>query len=223
MIDLLIPVLGRPDNAQKVADSIHAATRVPHIIVFLCTRGDTAEIEACKATRSTVHLVDPGPGEYARKINAGAEANYGKCEFIFTGADDLHFHAGWDLIAIRAWQTTGCPVIGTNDLGNPSVVAGRHSTHTLVHRSYLEQGTADEPDKVLHDGYYHNFCDTEFIETAKARGAFTFAADSRVEHLHPFWKKGADDVIYQVAREHYREDERHFQRRSRLWRRGRGR
>ena len=132
MIQILIPVLGRPANAQKVADSVHAATATEHIIVFCATRRDEEEIEACKLTGSIVHLVDGGHGEYARKINSAIEADYAGAEWSFTGADDLAFHPNWDLAALAREG----PVIGTNDLGNPTVKAGKHATHSLVHRSY---------------------------------------------------------------------------------------
>lgn len=219
MIDILIPVLGRPQNAQKVVDSINAATVAPHITVFLCTRDDHDEIAACQATGCIVHLVDEL--SYAVKINAGIEANYGSAEFFFMGADDLLFHPGWDRVAVSKFIETERPVIGTNDLGNATVMAGNHSTHTLMHRSYVEQGSIDDPTRVLHEGYEHNFVDSEFIETAKARDAFIFAADSHVEHLHPFWQKADDDVIYKRGRDGYHRDRRLYQTRQRLWRRRR--
>lgn len=217
MIDILVPVLGRPDNAQKTADSIHKVATVPTTVVFLCTRGDDPEIDACKRTGCITHLVDDGDHQYARKINAGIDANYGDAEFFFMGADDLTFYPGWDRTAIFAWEASGRPVIGTNDMGNSTVMAGLHSTHTLMHRSYIEQGTIDDPTRVLHEGYEHNYVDSEFIETAKARDAFIFAADSIVEHLHPFWRKGPDDLIYKRGRDGYHRDRRLFQTRRRLW------
>jgi hypothetical protein len=218
MIDILIPVLGRPKNAQKVADSIHAHTKVPHMTIFLCSRDDHAEIEACRTTGSVVWLCDED--SYAHKINVGAKVDLGgePSEFIFLGADDLAFHDGWDGAAIDRYHETGRPVVGTNDLGNPTVIAGNHATHSLVHRSYLPLGTIDEPDKLLHEGYDHNWVDTEFIETAMMRDAFTFAFDSHVEHLHPFWRKGPMDVIYKRGQEKYHRDAALFKARRRRWR-----
>lgn len=222
VIDILIPVLGRPDNAQKVVDSIHAATKVPHTCVFLCTRGDRLQIAAAKHTKVPVFLI--AEEGYAPKINQGVEQTADlfkrtEDDFVFMGADDIHFHPGWDLAAISEFEKSGKPVIGTNDLGNPAVIAGRHATHHLVHRSY--HGTIDDPTKLVHEGYFHNWVDNEFIETAQSRDAWTFAADSIVEHLHPFWGKGADDVIYEKGREGYHYDRREFQRRRKLWKRRR--
>ncbi len=220
MIELLIPVLGRPKNAQPLVESIHANTEEEHRIVFLVTPGDTDQIEACKGTGSVVWIVHGDDHQYPRKINAGARLRIGNTppDFIFLGADDLGFHRGWDTAAIDLYHETGKPVIGTNDLGNPTVMAGKHATHSLVHRSYLELGTIDEPHNLLHEGYNHNFCDTEFIETAMMRDAFAFAFDSHVEHLHYIWRKGRSDVIYEKGQKHFHRDAALFKARRRRWR-----
>lgn len=211
-----MPVLGRPANAQPLVDSIHENTVSPHTIIFLCTRGDTQEIEACKATGAVVHLVEPGRGEYPRKINTGATLTYTDHPWLFLGADDLQFAPNWDIAALNTAERTGKLVIGTQDGGNPSVKAGKHATHSLVARSYAEIGTIDEPGKLLYE-YDHNFCDTEFVETAKARDQWTFAHASVVTHLHPFWRKGADDPVYAKGRATYKQDEAEFFRRRPLW------
>lgn len=217
-IDILVPVLGRPQNAQPLVDSIDRATLVPHVTIFIATRGDDEQIEACKATGCVTLLVDPGRSEYARKINLAAASEFATGEFLLTGADDLRFHRDWDRAAIDRFHETGKPVVGTNDLGNATVMKGLHSTHTIVHRSYLELGTIDDPTKLLHEGYDHNWVDNEFIATASHRDMWTFAAHSRVEHLHPFWKKSADDAVYERGRASYHRDARLFRKRQKLWR-----
>jgi hypothetical protein len=73
---------------------------------------------------------------------------------------------------------------------------GRHATHSLVHADYRECGTLDEPWKLLHEGYWHNFVDDELVGTAMLRGTFAMAGDAHVEHLHPNWRKAADDETY---------------------------
>jgi len=220
VIDILLPVLSRPQNAQKVVDSIHAGTELPHTILFLCTPGDTAQIDACAATGAVIRMVPGGDYQYARKINAGAiwPIRADQHPWLFLGADDLHFHPGWDHEALAEHERTGKLVIGTNDLGNPTVVQGKHATHSLVHRDYLALGTIDEPGKLLHEGYCHNFTDTEFCATAKRRDEFAFAFASHVEHQHWLWGKGKDDATYELGRVRYRADSRTFAKRKRLWR-----
>lgn len=215
VIELLIPVLGRPQNAQPLVDSITAATKVPHRITFLVNKeGDEDEYYAC--LRTGANVIRSPDERYAPKINLGASLS--TAEFFFLGADDLAFRPDWDRAAIDRFYETEKPVVGTNDLGNATVMQGKHATHSLVHRSYLELGTIDEPGKLLHEGYQHNWVDTEFIATAMKRDAFTFCRESEVEHLHPFWHKGPDDAIYEKGRQTYPLDRRLYLKRRRFWR-----
>lgn len=226
MIAVLIPVLDRPQNAQRVFDSIAANTVTPHRVLFLCTPLDILEIEAARATGADVHIVswEAGRGDWARKINEGYRLT--DDPFMLCGADDLRFHKRWDIEALRVAEESGAGVIGTNDLGNPMVMRGRHATHPLVRRSYIDaQGTIDEPGKVLHEGYHHQWVDTELVATAQMRREWGFAKHSYVEHLHPFWPikgepgkhKGEMDTTYEKALSTSRDDLAHFNSRKRLW------
>ena len=49
------------------------------------------------------------------------------------------FSPGW-LDAALAHDGPGIGVIGTNDLHNPAVLRGLHSTHSLVKRTYADLG-----------------------------------------------------------------------------------
>jgi len=221
MIDILLPVLSRPQNAQKVVDSIHHATELPHTILFICSRGDEAQIDACVGTAAVVLIIDGGDFEYPRKINHAATypVRADPHPWLFLGADDLDFKPGWDTAAIAEHERTGKLVIGTNDLSNPTVIRGLHATHSLVHRRYVtEQGTIDEPGLVLYPGYHHNFCDNEFVGTAQHRGEWSFAAASHVQHHHPIWGTAKDDRTYELGRRTYHADSRTWRKRRRLWR-----
>jgi hypothetical protein len=113
-------------------------------------------------------------------------------------------------------QTVG--VVGTNDLGNARVMAGEHSTHSLVRRSYIdEQGTIDEQGKVLCEAYWHEYVDDEFVKTSMARHAWAFAEDSHVEHLHPGWGKAPMDALYEMQRMRMKHGRRVFWRREQMW------
>ena len=157
-----------------------------------------------------------GPGDWARKINHGFTTT--RSDFVLLGADDLLFHPAWDVYAVEVAETSGAGVIGTNDLGNRTVMNGLHSTHPLVRRSYVEEfGTIDEPGKCLHEGYSHQWVDTELVETAKMRGQWAFAKGSHVEHLHPLWKKSTMDSTYEKALSTSQQDHAHFRSRQHLW------
>lgn len=221
MIDLaiLITVLRRPQNVQPLLDSIINTTSSVFDVLFLVTPGDKEEISELKRCNQSYIIMDDNyetRGDYARKINTGFSSV--KASWYFLGADDLRFHPLWFENAMDVHRRTDDCVIGTNDMGNPSVVRGLHATHSLVLRDYvLDCGTIDEPGKVLHEGYQHNFVDSEFVETAKWRGAWSFSMHSKVEHLHPDWKKGNQDGVYQIGKSGWTVDQTYFERRKKLW------
>jgi glycosyltransferase involved in cell wall biosynthesis len=218
-VAILVPVLNRPHQVARLLDSIEAATPEPHRVLFLATYGDDDEISAIAAAGAQVWLLNE-PGTYVRKINAG----FAVCDedVFFAAADDLAFHPGWYPAAL-AKLTGRCEVVGTNDLGNRRVQAGRHATHNLFTRRYIEQrgGTVDGPGLVLHEGYHHWYCDDEFVETARHRGVWRFARSSVVEHLHPLFGKGDMDDTYTLGREHNAEDRVRYRERRHLWMRER--
>lgn len=220
MITLLIPVLGRPERAAPLVESIHEATEEEHEIVFLTSPHDAKQTSAAIETgaRTIICPFPRTPGDYARKVNYGIRHTVG--DWIFQGSDDLSFHRGWDAEALAV----GAPVTGTNDLGNPLVMRGGHATHSLVQRRYVEEfGVIDGPG-LLHEGYHHCWVDNELVETARARGAWKAARRSHVEHRHHIWpdgkggRKGRDDATYQLGQEGYQADYALFMARRPLWR-----
>ena len=220
MIDILVPVLSRPQNVRPLLASISAATQTPHRVLFICTASDIheiAEIEACAAEHLIVSFPASG-GDFARKINHGYRASEG--DWFFIGADDLVFSHAWDIFCLQTAEP-GFSVIGTQDLGNPSVIRGTNATHMLVRRSYIETqgGTIDRTGDVLSESYDHQYVDTEFVETAKTRGQWAFSASSVVEHLHPVWGKSEWDPTYEKAFRRTDRDRALYIRRMRLLRR----
>ncbi len=215
MILIAIPVLGRPTRARAIVRSIHAATRTPYRILFLCSRGDHNEITACRRTGETADVFpfEAGSGDWAKKLNYAISGS--DEEWIFTGADDLRFEDGWDVEALRVAEETGAGVIGTNDLHNPRVLRGEHSTHSLIRRSYAEVGAIDG-GPILHEGYDHQYPDDELVATAKWRGAWAFAPEAKIEHLHPYFKKSPWDSTYRKALRASAADRQLFVKRRRL-------
>jgi len=208
-------MLGRPQHVAPLLASLAASTPGCHVL-FCTSPGDALveqAIDAAGCRRLTVarHLV----GDYARKINAGYEATTEP--LMFTGASDLRFHPGW-FEAAAAKLAPGIGVVGTNDLGNPSVRQGLHATHSLVTRVYADvQGLIDRPGAILHEGYIHEYVDNELVETAQSRGAWAMALDARVEHLHPHWGKGQMDALYAQQPMRMRRSRIVYARRRHLW------
>jgi hypothetical protein len=224
-LTVLVPALARPANVAPLVRSLDLSVVRERTegwqidLLFICCRDDAAEIAAVRAEglEPLVHTVSTERHQYPKKINAGARNT--TSDWLFLGADDLDFHWGWLREAISAYIRTGHLVIGTQDMGNQLVRTGRHSTHTLVHRDYLQFGTIDERGKLLHEGYDHNSCDVEFIETAIQRDQFTFASESVVEHLHPLWQRGKvqRDAVYNKGLQRATMDRMLLNRRRHLW------
>jgi hypothetical protein len=212
---VLIPVLGRPHRVPDLLESFYGSEREHKLrALFLASPDDYAELQAIgDSGEDYVVMPDPaGPGDYARKMNAGIRGS--DEDWVFLGADDLCFCEGWADHAIAFSKATGKRVVGTNDLGNPTVMRGQHATHSLIERSYCDLGTFDDSTQVLHEGYHHNSVDVEFVETAKMRGEFGYCAESMVEHLHYLWSKSVPDATYQRGQSRYNEDRQLWSRRK---------
>lgn len=215
---IVVPLLARPHRVSPLVASIAAATPEPHRVLMVCTPGDHEVIENVAGCGAD-WFVMPNRydyGDYARKINAAYHRSTEP--FLFLGADDLKFHPGWLTAALERMADRAVGVVGTNDLGSPRVIAGEHATHNLVRRSYVEDhGTIDEPGKVLYEGYRHEFVDDELVETARFRGAWKFAADSLVEHLHPGWGKAPMDQLYAQQGQRMRHSRKLYNIRRQMW------
>lgn len=202
-IVVLVPVLNRPHRVLPFLESLYASTEEPPGVLFLCSPGDDLEIETIQQTSEDLMVVPwlPGNGDYAKKINLGFRRT--EEPFVFTAADDLEFEYGWAEAALAVAERTACGVIGTNDDANPLVKRGKHSTHSLVRRHYVERWGAtwhDGPGVLLHEGYEHQWVDTELVAVAVERGQWAFSNRSVVRHLHPMFAKNvAMDDTYRKA------------------------
>ena len=208
MIDIIVPVLGRPQNAQPLVDSLDASGAQAWI-TFVCSPDDREQIDACHRTRVGVLILchEPGPGDYARKIQMGFDRTRG--DWIFNGADDLDFTPGWDTTALAAMKDH-ISVVATNDMANRQVRRGEFGTHNLIRRSYIEErgGTREgTPGVVMHEGYDHSYVDRELCDVAQARGVYAFAKRSIVRHRHPLWRTAPWDSTYRRAVAKAREDQ----------------
>lgn len=188
---VLVPVLDRPANVAPLIESWQAS-KTPGILRFLVTDLDyteIAELKRCGADYWETDLVT-----WPEKINRAYTRVRDTADWILFGADDVTFHEDWFANTAPLRATPEISVIGTNDLGNPRVLAGDHTTHPLVRSTYL--GTVDDPEAIVHTGYHHWCVDDEFLWTAKLRGCWVFCPTAVVEHNHPYWGKGEMDETY---------------------------
>lgn len=217
-VAIVAPVLHRPHRIAQLLDDIDKGTPVGKWrLVVVVDNDDEHSIEAAAAAGVEWVADWRHTPTYASKINLGAEVT---CEpWLFTAADDLHFHRGWLTAALDVAGNTGAKVIGTNDLVNHAVIAGQHSTHTLVARDYIDDPGAcvDGPGTVMHAGYRHEYCDDELVGTAKARGVWAPAKHSIVEHRHWSTKARPRDIVDAIVRASRAESRATFEARRHLW------
>jgi hypothetical protein len=198
LVTVIVPVLGRPQNAGSFMASLLATTAGP--CVFAVCNND-ADAEPWSAYGAWTSIVQP--------ISYPAKANLVlplvTTPYVFLTGDDVRFHPGW-LKAAALAGSLDTKVVGTNDLGNPRVMAGEHGTHLLIQTSYIrERGASwDGPGVLCHEGYRHWFVDDEIVQVAKQRDVWASATDSIVEHVHPAWGKAPDDNTYALG-ESFRE------------------
>jgi glycosyltransferase involved in cell wall biosynthesis len=221
IVDIIIPTFGRSDRLEAVVADVHAGTDLPHVVSLVVETHDTASVAAARALEQldpAVRCVINERGQnYAGAINTAVGSSI--TPYWFAGADDLRFHPGWftaaaRLIDDRFW------VIGTNDLLNCFVLDGLHATHYLVDRRYTDElgGTIDEgPGIAMHEGYDHNWTDTEFIGVAKARVRFRPCLDSVVEHMHHLVGKAPKDDTYRRGTRNMSADQALYLERKQAW------
>lgn len=205
LIAVLVPVLARPHRVRPLLESFRAATSSGEAsIYFIAQRSDEAEVAAICAEGLEPILVADIDRSWSRKINRGYESTTEP--WLLLGADDLKFHRGWVRVVKKLLQVHA-GVIGTNDLGNAWTRTGVSSTHPLVRRAYADVcGTVDERRRVVHEGYQHNFADSELVSTAKRRGLYVHALNCVVEHLHPAWGKAKSDATYRLGQSTFQRD-----------------
>jgi len=243
---IVLPVLRRPHRIEPVWTSARTATPGARI-VFVASPDDRATLDALDALGHdylTTTWAGGERGDYARKINLGYRSTTER--LIFTGADDLSFHPGWYELAaamidvpeqvttvLSGGATLVGPktvprigVVGTKDICNDRTMRGEHSTHSLVARWYADQGGCAEQSAIIyHEGYFHEYCDDELVQTAMSRRAYAHS-EAVVEHLHPNRNGNhprpneltvADDETYRIGRARSRLSRRVFMHRQQLW------
>jgi glycosyltransferase involved in cell wall biosynthesis len=215
-ISILVPTLRRAERLPAVLANIRGNTLTRHEVIFVVERDDVTSCNAA-ASMPARWVTNKRSRSYAGAINTGYVQAGG--DYIFTGADDLRFHHGWDVAAL-AQMRDPVQVVGTNDLLNTDVLQGSSATHYLIDRRYIDQAggvPGAPPGIVLFEGYGHNFTDAEFIAVAKARGVFAPCLASVVENVHFFAGKAPWDATYAKGSARDEEDRATFRARERLW------
>lgn len=219
---MAIPVLGRPQRVRPLVESIQASEgNVRLRPLFIVSTSDGEERSAIIDSDVEYLIADwlPERGDFAKKMNLAVSST--SEEWFLAGADDLTFQPNWADIAIAVAKSTEKHFVATNDCANPLVVRGKHATHPLVHRSYLELGTIDEPGKLYHENYSHQCVDNEATGTAMYRDEYVFAQFSVVQHNHPIFPRNGVrvpmDATYEKGMRDGKEDIALLRTRQHLW------
>jgi hypothetical protein len=216
-----VPVLKRPHRVAPLVASLEASLEGEEVevaMVFVCSTDDAPQIAAVEAAGFEPLLSGQAFHDFQYAVKTNAAARAAEADWYLLAADDLDFRPGWLREALKVHAETGALVVGTNDLGNDLVKRGKHSTHPFVHRDYLQRGTIDQDDRLLHEGYRHNSVDVEFCETAMFRGMWAFAVHSHVRHMHPLWDKSVPrDQTYTKGIRYASTDRRLLNARRSLW------
>lgn len=217
-ITVVVPVLGRPQNAEPFIDSLDRALS-SNLVDRVLVIADSADPETGNVWAKHEKWVSvlmgnfaspdesPRPGTYPEKVNQALGVV--GTEWMFLAGDDVRFHDDWASIALAAAVGTKARVIGTNDLANPRTMRGEHSTHTFVHTGYARNRGAswDGPGTVCSEAYHHWHCDDELVTIAKLRDVWVHATGSVVGHLHPYFDPAvAWDETYALGESRSAED-----------------
>ncbi|HEY1098535.1 MAG TPA: hypothetical protein VGF99_06390, partial [Myxococcota bacterium] len=207
---VIVPVMRRPRAAARFMESL-TASRADAVVYAVADRDDDATIDAWSTAGATVMICGTG-STFARKVQWGYERTVEP--WLFLVGDDVAFTPGWlDAAIAAAGPTFG--LVAVNDGARDDL--DEHACHPLLRRHYVDTRGAswDGPRTIAHTGYMHWYVDNEWSIVARNRDAFVAAPDAVVEHLHPLFGKGDNDLVYELGQSHRVHDRRLWRRRLR--------
>lgn len=216
-IAVIVPVMRRPQNVAPLLDSFRETSRNSELY-FVADHDDHDELKAIFELEGKAIINESNVCTFAVKCNLGYRETYDTdTPWVLFIGDDVRFHPDWEHGAFL--EDDGRSFISTNDLGNTSVMQGRHATHPLIRRQWLDDHGAswDGPGSVAHQGYRHWFVDNEWTTVAQQAREFRYAPDCKIEHLHPIFRKGKQDAIYRLGQSHSEHDRQLWQARIRTY------
>lgn len=213
-VDVIVPVLHRPQNVRTLMTSLKASTGLA-TAWFVCEPGDTEEMNEVSRYGGRVLIHE---GTFAQKVNMAYRAVHDgelmlEAPWVLLVGDDVRFRPSWLDHAQDVARRYKPAVIGTNDLANARVIRGEHATHMMIRRDYIDEHGAswDGPGIICHEGYRHWYVDDEIVTVAKQRNTFQSAHGSQVEHMHPIFGGAEMDDVYKKGMEHTEEDKKLFE------------
>ena len=218
-IAIVCPTMGRAQRLFPLVWNIAKTTPAGVFEIYFVVNVDDAPTQhAVLGIEGPVHMVLTVKKGYPHAVNAGIEGS--EEPLIAIVNDDVKFHDGW-WEGLQKVLTPVISVIASNDL-SPHTASGDACTMPIVKRDYIELhgGAWGEPGVAMHEGYWHNFSETELFDLARYRGVAVFAPECVIEHLHPDWEKGEIDDTYRAGSKRYggwEHDQALYVERAQLW------
>lgn len=219
---VVIPTLWRPHQIAPFLDALYTnAGSIPIRPVFLVQEDDEATLIA--VARAGVDMLtfpadaDGLPATMVAKCNAACAQV--TTPFFFGASDDIRLLPGCLEAAHEALTEPGRQVACVSDGIHAHQHGGELTGHCLVRTSYIRErsGVLDEPNMVMHPGYFHFYSDIEFWQTGKARGVYVSCHDARIDHPHPNAGTAERDRVHDLSIRYRRRDAVTFRQRAHLW------
>ena len=183
---IIVPSLGRPQNAFRLLDQIQQTTAYEDnvAIVFAVESSDPTLPEY-----PGTHTMEVTGGSMVQALNEVAvQSDY--YDYLAFLGDDTFPHAGWCPRIMEALQATPNSIVYGNDLihgqGLPtSVFMDANIVRTL---GYMAPPTLQQL-----------FVDNYWKALGEHLGTLTYLNDVIIEHLHPLVGKAPSDASYEAA------------------------
>ena len=190
IVTVLLPTFYRPNGIKRTLDSLFSSITLDKKIqvkAVIAREIDDRKVEDIVSEYNfSKCAVCPRPEQgpaYAWNVALFHARN---SDLYFLGSDDIVFHPGWLIEALREFEKLNYSgVVGCNDMSGKYERAG-FSTQLLMSRDYMVEyngGVAAYPF------YYADYVDLEICVRAKAVNKFVYAKDSIVEHR---WREVMD-------------------------------
>lgn len=209
---IFVPTYKRPHALHDLAASVEQNTKHSFTLYFGLEVDDLDGQMAAISTghQAIVNKYEPG---YSNTIQTIYEAS--SEPFILHANDDFVFHKDWDATPMAMFERQDLMVVGLKQTEGDT----HGSAISLFRRAYIyeQSGVVDMPDRVFYP-YHHNYVDTEFTQTAQARGVWAQCDPRVITHLHPGFTgldKDATNIKNDATVELDRET---FESRRHLWR-----
>lgn len=199
MRDLLVivPSRGRPANARRMLNALHATVEVSTDLVFVLDADDPeipAYYDLLDGAPVSLLVVTPpaagAPGGMPHAVNVAASQHWDHYRHLaFMGDDHVPRTRGWDARYVQAlWDMGGVGVVYGNDM-----IQGERIPTQVAMTSNIPRALG----YICPPGFRHLYLDNVWKLWGEGIGRIRYLPDVIVEHLHPIAGKARTDAGYE--------------------------